>query len=52
MFCVHRYLHELPALGVDPRLPKFVQTVFTQTVVNVGFIFVFVVTTDGVTGDS
>jgi hypothetical protein len=28
MFWVHRYLHEVPALGFDPLIPEFVETVF------------------------
>jgi hypothetical protein len=52
MFWMHRYLRKVPALGFDPRLQEFVETVFTQTIANVGFILIFVVLTDDVREDS
>lgn len=46
-----RFLLELPALGVDPRLSKFGEAVFTQTLVNAGLTLVFVLKTDVVSGE-
>ena len=56
MYCVHRndcgrFLLQLQALGVDPRLSGFREAVFIQTLVNVGFTLIFVRKIDEVRGE-
>jgi hypothetical protein len=57
IYNVHRngcgmYRHKLPALALDSRLSEFFgEALFTQTLVNVRFILVFVLKTDEIRGE-